>query len=89
MAADHEIFSKQPFLSAKYFPRNELLNQPNHQVLNQFILDCTFLNLPMNVRIPPNHEHISHIMQMCCHLCYGIHQERLRKLKELGLLHGK
>ena len=70
---------------AKYFPRNELLNQPNHQVLTQIILDCTSLNLPMNVCTPPNHGHISYIMQMYCHLCYGIHQERLRKLKELCL----
>ena len=44
---------------AKFFPSNAILSQHDHQVLTQFILDCSSPNLPTSTRIDPNHLNLN------------------------------
>ena len=69
-----------------HYPRNRLLVSVSHEILTQFILDCSSLNLPNDVRIHPNHPGYLSISQQCSNLVYGIHKDRTRQLKALGLL---
>ena len=65
-------------------PSNQLLEKCDHLTLTQFILDCSSQNLPNSIRIPPNTKYMAPIIRICHSLCYAIHTERIRKLKELG-----
>ena len=38
-----------------YFPDNQILTYPNHEHLTQLNLDPTSLNLPLTIRISPDH----------------------------------
>ena len=67
-------------------PSNSVLTSPTHETLTQFILDCSSLNLPANTRVPPNHPGFIIITKQCSNLINGIHKERTRQLKTLGLL---
>ena len=67
-------------------PSNSLLTSTNHDTLTQFILDCSSLNLPANTRVPPNHPGFVNITKQCSNLINGIHKERTRQMKALGLL---
>ena len=69
----------------KHNPSNGILNKPNHLTLCQFILDCTSLNLPNDVRLPSTHPGFIDVVNKCRDLCHSIHKERIRKLKALGL----
>ena len=71
---------------AQYFPSNGLLSTPNHGSLTQFILDCSSLNLPTNIRIHPSHQGFTSITKECSNLVYALHQDRTRQMKALGLL---
>ena len=54
----------------------------NKNILTQFILDCSSLNLG-NLRISNNHPGLTTIIKICRDLCFAVHKERARKLKEL------
>jgi hypothetical protein len=71
---------------AQYFPSNGLLSNPNHGSLTQFILDCSSLDLPTNIRIHPSHQGFTSITKECRNLVYSLHQDRSRQMKALGLL---
>lgn len=71
---------------AASFPQNRILSSPNHSLLTQFILDCSSLNLPVGIRIPPNHKSFISITKLCSSLIYAIHKDRTRQLRIHGLL---
>ena len=71
---------------ANFVPNNSLLSAPTHALLTQFILDCSSLNLPVDVRIPPNHPGFQCIARQCASLTYAIHRDRSRQMKAMGLL---
>ena len=66
-------------------PDNDLLSHHNHDNLTQFILDPTSLNLPLNIRVSPDHPALVRVLQVCRRLCYSLHKDRTRKLKQLGI----
>ena len=69
---------------AKSFPTNMILDKHDHLTLSQFILDCSSPNLPTETRIDPNHRNCHEVIRICRDICYGIHKERIRKLRDLG-----
>ena len=72
-----------------FSPSNQLLEKHDHLTLTQFILDCSSQNLPNSIRIIPNTQGMVPIVRICRSLCYAIHSERIRKLKELGQICSK
>ena len=70
----------------KYFPNNRLLVNPNHELLTQFILDSSSLNLPTDIRVAATHPGFSSISRHCSLLINSIHKSRTRQLKAMGLL---
>ena len=68
---------------SKYFPGNTILEQPNQTHLTQLILDPTSLNLPMSIRINPDHPALHPVLAVCRNLCYAIHQDRTRQLSQI------
>ena len=71
---------------AKYFPTSKILNNTNTDILTQFLLDCSSLNLSQDFRIPNNHPNFIEITRHCSIMIHGIHRDRTRQLKDLGLL---
>ena len=65
------------------FPNNKILEQPNHLPLTQLILDPTSLNLPMSIRISPDHPALTIVLKVCRSLCFTVHKDRTRHLKKL------
>ena len=59
-----------------------LLGEP----LTQFMLDCSSLNLPGYMRVPPNYPGFTNIIKQCSITINAIHSDRKRKLKALGLV---
>ena len=51
-------------------------------ILTQFILDCCSLNLPNKFRLNMNDPTIVPVFKIARDLCYALHSERLRKLKD-------
>ena len=70
----------------KFFPNNKILEHTDHLTLTQFILDCSSLNLPSLIRIEPSHTEIVQVVRISHDLCFAIHTERVRQLKNMGLL---
>ena len=70
-------------LIAHYLPGNDILVHPNQTHLTQLILDPTLLNLPMTIRISPDHPALPEILAVCRNLCYAVHKDRTRQLKQL------
>ena len=68
------------------FPNNRLLSSPTHDLLTQFLLDCTSLNLASDIRVPHTHPGHKLIAKQCSTTVYAIHMDRTRQLKELKLL---
>ena len=68
---------------AVYFPNNRILSSPNHNILTQFILDCSSLNLPVDTCVPLIHNGFISITKECSYLIYAIHQDRTRQMKRL------
>ena len=71
---------------AKFHLTNRLLSASSHDHLTQFILDCSSLNLPNDIRVPPNHMGFISITKQCSCLVFAIHKERTRQLKAMDLL---
>ena len=69
------------------YPCDLILNMnQSPKVLTQFILDCSSLNLPNDVRISPDHPSFTDITRQCSYYVYAVHKHRIRELKSLGLL---
>ena len=72
---------------AQYFPENLLLtNNTSDHIKTQFILDCTSMNLENGYRLDICNPDIAHIVRVTRQVCYGIHKDRTRQLKVLGLI---
>ena len=67
----------------QHFPTNGILVHQNHSHLAQLILDPTSLNLPINMRISPDHPALSPALAVCRKLCFAIHKDRTNQLKKL------
>ena len=70
---------------SRNFPNNSILETSNHTHLTQLILDPTSLNLPVTMRISPDHKDLPKVLFVCRNLCYAIHRDRSRQLKTLGI----
>ena len=70
---------------SRHFPSNSILETSNHTHLTQIILDPTSLNLPLSMRISPDHPDLPKVLSVCRNLCYAIHRDRSRQLKSLGI----
>ena len=68
---------------SKHFPSNAILDHPNQTHLTQLILDPTSLNLPMSIRVSPDHPALYQILAVCRNICYAIHQDRNRQLSQI------
>ena len=68
------------------FPHNRLLCSPTQNLLTQFILDCSSLNPPSDIRISSSHLCSNSIIKLCSSLMYALHKDRTRQLKSLGLI---
>ena len=67
----------------QHFPTNGILVHQNHSHLAQLILDPTSLNLPINMRISPDHPALSPVLAVYRKLCFAIHKDRTNQLKKL------
>ena len=65
-------------------PQCEILETNNKQHHTQFLLDCSSLNLPQNVRISNQNPRITEIFKISRDLCYALARERQRKMKKLN-----
>ena len=63
-----------------------ILDNPSPNLLTQFMLDCTSLNLPTDMCIAPNYPGFIDIARECSMTINAIHRDRRRKLNALGLL---
>ena len=59
-----------------------LLNTAGADILTQFILDCTSLNLPDPFRIPAHNPDISAVFRNSRDFCFSISNERSHLLKQ-------
>ena len=71
---------------SKYIPSNALLTSTAHHHLTQFILDCSSLNLPANIRVNPNRPGFNDIARQCSTTINAIHNHRTRLVKAMCLL---
>ena len=71
---------------AYHSSNNGILDNPSPTLLTQFMLDCTSLNLPTDIRITPNHPGITDIARQCSVTINAVHRDRKRQLDSLGLL---
>ena len=60
---------------------DDLISDP--RTFTQFCVDCTSFNLPDDIRVNVSDVRLSQIFRTTRDMCYSIHMERLRKLKEL------
>ena len=65
---------------------NNILLTQSSKVLTQFILDCSSLNLPNDMRISPDHPAFIDITRQCSYYVHAVHKQRTRQLKALGFL---
>ena len=68
---------------ADHHPNNLLLSNYSHVQLTQFLLDCTSLNLPNDMRIAANHPGFIPTTMHCSKLIFAIHKDRSKQLKSL------
>ena len=59
----------------KHIPAKHILQNQNHTLLTQLILDPISLNLPMSIRVSPNHPALMKVITVCRKLCYSINRE--------------
>ena len=71
-------------ITASLFPDNKILeNNVDPDTAAQFILDCTSLNLPNDLRISNCAPDVNKIFVVARQYCYAVHSERLSKLTSL------
>ena len=68
---------------ADHYPYNLLLSNHSNIQLTQFLLDCTSLNLPNDMRIAANHPGFIPTTMHCSKLIFAIHKDRSKQLKSL------
>ena len=68
---------------ATYYPRNSLLLQANDEVMTQFLLDCTSLNLPNDIRLSSTHYGFEAITKQCSYFISAVHKDRTKQLSLL------
>ena len=56
---------------------------PNNTHLTQLILDPNSVNLPMTIRISPDHPALPHVPTVRRTICHAIHKDRTRQLSKL------
>ena len=71
-------------LVSQCYPYNQILAEPNQTQLTQFILDPTSLNLPVNIRISSSSKNLHKVIKVCRNICYSIHKDRTKQLKNLN-----
>ena len=71
---------------AYYSNNNSILNNPPPNLLTQFMLDCTSLNLPTDMRIPPDYPGYLDIARQCSVTINAIHRDRRQQLQALCLV---
>ena len=67
---------------SRHFPSSLILTSSDNVLLTQFILDPTSINLPMNIRISPDHPSLSYILSRCRNYCFVVHKDRNRILRQ-------
>ena len=70
-------------LISQHFPSTPILQNPSNKHLTQLILDPTSLNLPIMIRISPNHPALHLVLTLCRHMSFALHKDRTRQLKKL------
>ena len=70
-------------LLAHYYPENLLLSKTDNQTLTQFLLDCTSLNLPNDVRLSSALAGFHPIAEKNSWVIYSLHKDRTRQLSSL------
>ena len=68
---------------AQHCVHNRLLSQASHPHMTQFLIDCTSLNLPTDIRVPHDHHGYSEISRQCSIYINAIHRDRSKQLKLL------
>ena len=58
-----------------------LTKHPSNQTLAQFIVDCTSINLPEDIRVPAHNPDIGKLFSVSRDWCYAICNERSRHLR--------
>ena len=82
--ARSKIFPELLNVIADASPFNKmLLNSEEPDTIAQFILDCTSLNLPNDIRISNSAPGVTRIFEVARQYCYAVHSERITKLKKL------
>ena len=82
--ARSKIFPELLNVIADVSPFNKmLLNSEEPDTIAQFILDCTSLNLPNDIRISNSAPGVTRIFEVARQYCYAVHSERITKLKKL------
>ena len=71
---------------AIFFPEHRILTCSLPNLLTQFMLDCSSLNLASDLRIPSDHPSFIPITRQCSVMIHSIHRDRCRQLKAKGLL---
>ena len=80
----NRLFPELVNVVAKVQPMCSILqHHPPPDILTQFILDCTSLNLPETIRIPAHNPLVYLICKVSRDWCYAVSNERLRLLKLL------
>ena len=78
------IFPELVNVVAKVQPTSQILQNPSHHQLTQFILDCTSPNLAETLRIPAHNPGISEVFRISRDWCYAVSNERTRLLKQIN-----
>ena len=63
------------------YPTNGLLSHVSHPMPTQFLLNCSSLNLPSDIRVPPNHPGFMSITRHCSIVVHHIHKSPKRQLR--------
>ena len=78
------IFQELLNVIASFPPENSILLYPvDTDIATQFILDCTWLNLPNGYRLPPTHKGVVDIFRISRQYCFAVNVERPRLLNML------
>ena len=78
------LFPELMNMVAKVQPMSKILQYlPPASILAQFVLDCTSVNLPEDIRIPVHNPGVSTVNGVCRDWCYAVASERSRLLRAL------
>ena len=70
--------------TAALYPDNKILDQNiDPDTAAQFLLDCTSLNLPNDLRISNSAPDVTKIFVVARQYCFAVHSERIANLTSL------